>query len=255
MKKIPLYITSLFLVILIIPDITFGSRLDEIREYRKKINATENVNKLYSIRYGLGRIGNEGDLNVDEKRELAIALKSLSTAFAEKNHYRNAADVLFDYLALKGELSREYEVYLKDSVSKSFSTIAAAEMEQLNKLESELKKLRGQQEVIVGIRNKYYTFGGIALGILLSAFGYLLWQQLNQIGDFRHQLIRNRQQLHSLYRESVESRMTGGGIAFAENISATGIALLEEMGEQKPPDVMWDIIMAELHSLRKSTEA
>lgn len=252
MKRILLHIVFALLVVSANPDSGFGSRVDDIREYRRKINETDKVNNLYSIRYGLGRIVNESGLTVDEKRELMLSLKSLSSAFAIRNHYRNAADVWFDYLTIQGAFEREYESYLKDSVAKTYSKISSEETAHLDKLQLELKKLRDQQDVISGIRNKYFTFGGIALGILLIIFGYMLYHQISRIREARRRLNENRQQLLQLFRESVESRMTEGGITFAQNLSVTGSVLLEEMGNQKPSEVSWDIIATELQSLRIS---
>lgn len=255
MRHILLNIILCLLGIVLIPCAVYGSRLDAIKEYSQRISEAEQVNRLYSIRYGLGKISNESGLNVDEKRELMMALKQLSSAFANRNHFRNAADVWFDYLTIQKAFVGEYEAYLRDSVAQNYGYIASSERSQLEKLDSELRKLKEQQEVIAGIRNKYYSFGGIALGIILLVFGYLLFQQINNIRDIRRQLIENRQKLQSLYRESVEARMTGGGIAFVQSLAVTGTALLEEMGDKKPQDIPWVTFIKELQVLGKNSEA
>lgn len=255
MKHLYLYIIFCLVGSLLIPGIIYGSRLDEIRAYSKKISEANQVNRLYSIRYGLGRMSNESGLTVDEKRELMIALKQLSSAFADRNHFRNAADVWFDYLAIQKAMVGEYDTYLRDSVAYNYGKIASSERSQLEKLNSELKKLKEQQEVIAGIRNKYYTFGGIAIGIILLVFGYLLFQQISNIREIHRQLVENKQTLQRLYRSSIESRMTGGGIAFVQSLALTGTSLLEEMGEQKPQDVPWDTFIKELKALSNYSEA
>lgn len=222
------HITFAF-VLMFVASGSYAGRIDEINNYVRKIREAQKADHLYSSRYGLDRILNQPDLSVEEQRALMNAYQVLTESFRNWSHYRNAADVYFDYLKLQKNYRNDYLIYLKDSLQKQNAIIESTENNRIQQLDSELKTLRKEQGIVAGMKQKYYTFGGIALAVMLALFLFLFNSRNRAIRNSRTQLEANREKILELYRKAADTSMLKGNVAFIRSIGITGSEKIESL--------------------------
>lgn len=220
---------ALSVLLVLITSVTFAGRIDEINNYVKKIREAQKADHLYSSRYGLDRIFNQQYLTVQEQRELMNAYRILTESFSNWSHYRNAADVYFDYLKLQKNYRNDYLTFLKDSLQKQNVVIESTENNRIQQLDSELKELRKEQGIVAGMKQTYYTFGGIALAVILALFLFLFNARNRAIRKSRVQLEANRKKMLELYRNAAETSMLRGNVSFIRFIGLSGNEKIESL--------------------------
>ncbi len=246
-KAIKYLLTAILLITL--TSASHASRIDDIASYVKKIKEAEKADHLYSSRYGLDRIYNQPDLTVEEQRELMKAYLVLTESFRNWSHYRNAADVYFDYLNLQEKYRKDYLIFLKDSLQKQNMIIESTENDRIQKLDSELETLRKEQGIVAGMKQKYYTFGGIALVIILALFFYLFSSRNKAIRNSKTNLDSNRKRMLELYRLSAETSMLKGNVAFIRSLGVFGNEQMEALESSQQPGPEWGQLKSLLRKL------
>jgi hypothetical protein len=247
-NKIKYFITVVILFLLCAD--SHASRLDDIEGYVKKIRAAQKADHLYSSRYGLDKIFKQPDLSVEEQRELLKAYQILTDAFKAWSHYRNAADVYFDYLKLQEKYQNDYLIFLRDSLQRQNQAIETSENQRIKRLDSELETLRKEQGIVAGMKQKYYTFGGIALAVILVLFLFLFSSRNKAIRSSRAQLDENRKKILELYLKAAETSMLKGNIAFIRSLGSFGAEQIEAIESAQQTGSDWSQLKSLLGKLK-----
>ena len=89
------------------------------------------------------------------------------------------------------------------------------------------------------MKQKYYTFGGIALAVMIFLFLFLFNSRNRAIRNSKTQLEANRKKMLELYRKAAEISMLKGNVAFIKSIGITGTEKIESLEESGNKGSEW----------------
>ena len=207
-----------------------------IERLSERINSVEKVEELYSVRFAVAKYAARKDLSLQQQAALDKVMIQLSDAFKNYNHYRNAADVFRERLDFNNSYLTRYNAFAKDSLISLHKSITASETDRIASLDTEIKNLNASREAVSGLKQRYYTLGGLAAAGTLVLFVLITLAKNRSIKIAEEQIEANRQKLLSNIKQVTSAGMITGSIGFcrdAANSSAEAISKILESTNSK----------------------
>lgn len=209
---------------------------NSIGRLAERIDGVEKVDQLYSIRFTIAKYATREDLSLSQQLQLDKAMILLSDAFKNYNHFRNAADVYKERLDFNNRYLTRFNTFAKDSLIALYKSIEQAENNKIGTLDREIKELNDTRSAVSGLKQRYYTFGGIAaIGTIIISI--LIGLAKNRaIKDAETHIASNREKLLGGTQKFTEAGMLSGSINFcrdAATVNEEAISKILEATKQK----------------------
>ena len=248
-------LVSLFVfIIVIVNSFLLNGQVTEnaIARLSDRIQSVEKVDQLYSIRFAVAKYAAREDLTLKQQAELDKAMISLSQAFKDFNHYRNAADVYKERLDYNNKYLTRYNTFAKDSLVALHKGIVAQENEKIASLDSEIKNLNSTRAAVSGLKQKYYTFGGIGAIAAVIIFFMIAIAKNRAIKQAELQIASNRERLLHGVKKVTETGMVTGSIGFCRETAVLHVEAINKILESQDQQEEKKLFQNELAALQKA---
>jgi hypothetical protein len=206
-----------------------GQSATDADEIIQKIESAEKIEQLYSARYNLEKLSSRPELPVDQFRIVLNAHLKLTNAFKARNHYRNAVLVYMDYLQLVNVFHQNYSKYLADSITLASNKQITAYKNNVDQLDTEIASLTKRNVEVSGLRQKYFTYGGISAAIILAIFIFILLNRNKAIRETNRQIESKNLAMRALFKDVVKASVLSGTILYSRNVLRENSVILEEL--------------------------
>ncbi|HMT28544.1 MAG TPA: hypothetical protein PKD91_04620 [Bacteroidia bacterium] len=228
LRKINIVILSIVLITMAGSSLVAQSTID-VEQLTDKIKSAQKVEELYSIKYNLDKYSRRTDLSIEDQRKLNRTYVMLSAAFKARSHFRNAADVYYDYLKLNESYLKNYNNFSRDSIIASHQKIKNAEASRINELDNEINQLNKTRDAVAGLKSKYYSAGTIATIGILVLFLIIFITRNRAIRLTQNKLIANREKVLSVYKQVLDAKILKGSISYSRQAALDNIELIDKL--------------------------
>ncbi len=202
-----------------------------ITRLSERINDVEKADELYSIRFAVAKYATREDLTLKQQADLDKVMIQLSDAFKNFNHYRNAADVFKERLDFNNRYLRKYNAFAKDSLISLHKHITTSETDKISNLDTEIKNLNATRAAVSGLKQRYYTLGGITAAGTLVLFVLIALAKNRAIKEAEFQIAANREKLLKNIKQVTGAGMVSGSIGFCREAAVANAEAISKILE------------------------